>query len=84
MVKSKFQYTSYWYDIIIHFSNSETIMLFFIKFPADFFNFTIDPKLDKYLINVFDLHLSARQDEIPRLKIKNENQKNIKNLLDFT
>lgn len=49
----------------------------------DFYNFSIDPESDKYLSNSSDPPLSVRQDEAPRPKVENKDEKDIENLFDF-
>lgn len=79
----KFQYISYHYYIIAHSSDLKIIILFLTEFATDFSSFRIDPKPDKYLFNASDLPLSVRQDKAPGLEIKNEDEKDIKNLFNL-
>lgn len=45
----------------------------------DFSNFRIDPKLDKYLSNAFNLILLIWHNEVLGLEVRNEGKENIKN-----
>lgn len=58
-------------------------MSFPTKFAIDFSSFRIDPELNKYLSNTFNLSLSVQQNEAPGPEIENEDKENIENLFDF-
>lgn len=83
MAKLKFQYISYHNYIIVYSSNLKITMLFPTEFRANFSSFRIDPKLDKYLSNAFDLTPPMQQDKAPGSEVENKDEKDIKNLFDF-
>ena len=54
-------------------------MSFTMDFVIEFSSFRVDPKLDKYLSNAFDLILLTWYNKTSGLEIENKNEEDIEN-----